>query len=548
MSNLVLCYASANQGKGNRTPIDWLSTQDFAELELRFKHLHSHRGIKGRRVVTKDNVDMVDNSKWENLHRGRPEGGFTEEQLRSNAYAATQTSDWISKVLYATDDDKKRHVFASGGQYTGILRRDWGLFFDERGQRNERGAKNRGDHRHHAVDAAIIAVTSQYLSKIKQSFIDFEQQQQDKRVRPVWQTIEQPWDGFSDQLAEECRHLKVAHRAYNRQIVGHLHKDTLYGPAVIYERHAKDDNKSGIKKGDLRRDDEGNPILKKRLYIKSIPASGIKQSHLRMPPDWQSLKKECEKAPGKAARGTIRKKMLTLEDVPPGKSGVIRDIELRDKIRDWLEAHGFSDMAQAKAYLKEHGLIINGTPVRKVRLLWKLNEVVERPRRGFDYENSCATAKRKSLRVYQTQNNHHIEIRQNVSKKGVVKWSGDVISNFDAATRARRDKSSIVDQSDTKKGNFVMSLSKGEMVQMRLSENERPDYFVVFKIDSEGTIHFARHTDANPATSTKPGVKLRQAFPLVPDALREKIVLDGDGIAQKVKISPLGEVTVLVRD
>ena len=116
MSNLVLCYASANQGKGSRTPINWLSKEKFAQLELRFKHLHLYKGMKGKRFITKDNVDMVDNRKWQNLHRRTPEEGFTEEQLRSNAYAGTQTSDWINKVLYGRQDKGKRYVFASGGQ------------------------------------------------------------------------------------------------------------------------------------------------------------------------------------------------------------------------------------------------------------------------------------------------------------------------------------------------------------------------------------------------------------------------------------------------
>jgi len=541
MSNLVLCYASANQRKGNRTPIDWLRTEDFAQLELRFKHLHWHKSMKGKRFVTKDNVDMVDNTKWENLHRTTPKEGFTEEQLRSSAYAATQTSDWISKVLYGRDDKTKRYVFASGGQYTGILRRDWGLFFDELGERSERGAKNRGDHRHHAVDAAIIAVTSQYLARIKQSFIDLEQQQEDKRVRPVWKTVEEPWDGFSDQLAEEYKNLKVSHRAYSRQIAGRLHKDTLYGPALIHERHAKDDNERGIKKGDLRRDDDGNPIFKKGLYIKSIPAGAIKRSHLRMPPDWERLKKEYERAPGKAARKSIRKKMLTLDDVSPGKPGLVRHIELRDKIRDWLDEHGFSDMAKAKAYLKEHGLIINGTPVRRVRLLWKLNEVRAIRRKGFDYESSSPQAKRKSLRVYQTQNNHHIEMREKINKKGQVRWRGDVITNFDAAARARKEGAHIVNKSTSEKGEFVMSLSKGEMVHMKVPETQESGYFVVFKIEANKRIHFTPHTDANPA-------KLRKDIALVPDDLRQNILVDENGVPRKVKISPLGEVRVLVRD
>jgi CRISPR-associated endonuclease Csn1 len=557
MSNLVLCYATSNQGKGDRTPIDWLSEEKFGNVEKIFKHLHPQKGEKGRRFITKDNVDMVDEAKWENLHRKTPKEGFTEEQLRSAAYAATQTSDWINKVLYGNEDRSKRYVFASNGDYTGILRRDWGLFFDENGERSEKGVKLRGDHRHHAVDAAVIAMTTQFMPKIKESFIDFEKQKENKNVKSQWKTIEQPWEGFSEQLAEEYKKLRVSHRAYNKRIAGHLHKDTIYGPAVIYERHKKDDAKKGIKKGDIKIDKDGNPVLKKGMYIKSIPVIGINQNHLRMPNDWDKLKEEHKAATTKPLRKDIRKKMLTLlEDVPPAKSGIIRDIELRDKIRDWLKEHNFSDMEKAKAYIKANGLIINGTPVRKARVLWKLNKVIEIPRKTYDFVSGKIMRDNnyKSSRVYQTQNNHHIEIREN--EKG--KWVGEVVTNFDAAKRVRvkppKPKPQgwapppAVNREDTKKGRFVMSLSRGEVVHMSHPKTHEANYFVVFKIDSGNTIHFTPHTNANPASSKKKGVKLRDDIPLVPDDLRQNIIFNEKGVPEKVRIPALGEVKVLVRD
>ncbi len=547
MSNIVLCYSISNQGKGHRTPIDWLSEEQFGKVEKIFKHLHREKGEKGKGAITKDNVDMVDEAKWKNLHRRTPKEGFTEEQLRSAAYAAKQTADWINKVLYGDENRGKRYVFASNGDYTGILRRDWGLFFDEDGQRSEKGRKNRGDHRHHTVDAAIIAMTPQCLPKIKQSFIDFEEQKENKRIKPEWKTIEQPWEGFGEQIAEEYKKLKISHRAYNKQIAGYLHKNTIYGPAVIYERYKKDDGKKGIKKGDVKIGKDGKPVLKEGMYIKSIPAIGIKQNHLRMPIGWDELKNDYSNAT-EQERKAIRGKMFSLEDVPPGRSGVIRDIELRDKIRDWIKDHEFSNMVKAKEFLKENGLIINGTPVRKVRLLWKLNEVVEIARKGFDYKNSSPERIRKSLRVYQTQNNHHIEIREKTGKKGNVKWSGEVITNFKAAKRARIDKTAIVDKNENKNGKFVMSLSKGEIVHMKLPEKKGADYYVVFKIDPSKTVHFTPHTDANPASSKKKGVKLREDIALVPNDLRQNIIFNENNVPEKVKISPLGEVRVLVND
>jgi len=548
MNNLVLCFSTANQGKGNRTPIDWLSKENFEKLEKIFKHLKGNK--KDKAAITKDNVDMVDNVKWKNLHRKTPKEGFTEEQLRSTAYAAAQTTDWVNKVLYGSADRDKRYVFASRGDYTGILRRDWGLYFDEDGERSEKGRKYRGDHRHHAVDAAIIAMTTKFLPTIKKSFIDFDKQKENKSVTPQWKTVEQPWEGFSEQIAEEYKRLKVSHRAYNRQISGYLHKDTIYGPAVIYDKHKKDNEANGIRKGQVKIDKDGNPILKKGMYIKSISAIGIRQNHLRMPDGWDKLKEEYKNAATRAQRKAIRKKMLALEDVPPGKSGVIRDIELRDKIRDWLKEHDFEDMGKAKAYIKENGLMINGTPVRKVRVLWKLNEVVEIPRKEFNFDigKTMTNSNYKSLRVYQTRNNHHIEIREKVNKKGEIKWSGEVINNFDAARRVRADRKPIVDRNDNKNGKFVMSLARGEMVHMKHPDTQKANYFVVFKIDSSKTIHFTPHTDANPASSKKSGVKLRKEIALVTNELRENIIFNKNNVPEKVKISPLGEVKVLVRD
>ncbi|MHB9070950.1 MAG: type II CRISPR RNA-guided endonuclease Cas9 [Sedimentisphaerales bacterium] len=537
MSNLVLCYSTANQGKKDRTPIDWLSEEEFGRLEQRFKHLKGNQDS----YITKDNIDMADETKWVNLHRRTPKEGFTEEQLCSSAYAATQATDWINKVLYGNEDRSKRYVFASNGNYTGILRRDWGLFFDEQGERSERGQKLRGDHRHHAVDAVVIGLTPQFLLKIKESFVDLENQKENKNIKPQWKTIEQPWDGFSQQVVDEYRKLKISHRAYNRKISGYLHKDSIYGPAIIYERHKKDNEKKGIKKGDIQKDGKGNYVLKEGMYIKSIPVIKIEQSHLRMPNDWDKLKEEYQCST--VNNRVIRKKMLSLEDVSPAKSGIIRDIELRDKIRDWLKENNFSDMEHAKKYIKEKGLVVNGTPIRKVRLLWKLNEVAEISRKNFDYETGklVKCEERKSARIYQTQNNHHIEIRED--KKG--QWAGIVISNFDAATRARTNKQSIVDRNDNESDKFVMSLARGETVYMRHPITQNANYFVVFKIDSTGVIHFTSHTDANPASSKK--VTIREDIDLPPKKLQGLGIAPGS-VPYKVRISPLGEVTELFKD
>ncbi len=326
-----------------------------------------------------------------------------------------------------------------------------------------------------------------------------------------------------------------------------------------------------------------------------------------MPMDWDMWKKELSETNNLQERRKVWEKMYAEDAVSPGKSGIIRDISLRNQIRKWLIENGIENIDNIKKngntktdelkkyeiLIKEKGLLINGTPIKKIRLLWKLNEVKEIRRKGFDYNNSTPEEQRKSLRVYQTQNNHHIEIREKSDKKGNKKWVGDVVSNFDAAycVRIERLKAlkdagvpsvdtmrkmkkrdyehyrqmretyrpiikkinqdyGMINRNDTDKGRFVMSLSKGEIVHMRHPETQEAGYFVVFKIDSTNIIHFTPHTDANPASSNIKGTRIREDVSkgLSPDDLRQNIIFNDKGVPEKVKISPLGEIKVFERD
>lgn len=581
MSNLVLCYASANQGKGKRTPIDWLSTEDFAQLELRFKHLHLHKGTKGKRFITKDNVDMVDNTKWENLHRSTPKEGFTEEQLCSSAYAATQTSDWINKVLYGTEDRRKRYVFASGGQYTGILRRDWGLFFDEDGERSERGRKNRGDHRHHAVDAAIIAVTAQCLAKIKQSFIDYENQKENKKVKPEWKTVDQPWEGFSEQVAEEYKKLKVSHRPQRRKLVLALHNDSLYGPAY---------NENGIR--------QKGYVVRSIAVMSKTSTGGLKPKHLGIPDGWEDLRRKLENAPNKSQRKKVRKQMLSLPDVKPATSGIVKDRWLREEIRNCLRCNGLNPDRFTRVELKklvEDGKLTlgGGNPLRKVRILWSLTTLPPIKRKKYDfYKNRCEYDENpKSKRYYKPDGNHHIEIRQ--AKNG--NWKGEPITLFEAARRnverlnalkesgvpsvnkfreLKRDnprqyqeerkrckpiiakintEKDIVDRSNRDGNRFIMSLCIGDTVHMtHPSRKGVVGYFVVFKM-SGNRVSFTPHYSTGKAqpkdeAKRRKGEAYREEIEISVGDLRKLIVFNENGVPGKVKISQLGEVRVLVRD
>jgi hypothetical protein len=230
----------------------------------------------------------------------------------------------------------------------------------------------------------------------------------------------------------------------------------------------------------------------------------------------------------------------------------------------------------------------SGVPIYNVVLLWSNSDPVSISRAAYDHD----TGKRqrlddpRSLRLYDSQNNHHIEIR--VDGKG--EWSGDIVTGFQAAQRklaklralreagipklkvlrrlpaGERDKfrptlqaiekaHPIVDRTDNdeKGGRFVMSLCEGEMLWMRHKVTGELGYFVVAKLDKPQSIVLVPHWDARAAGERKDaaGNKVpdskRDQFAAVPNDLKELAPPDQPH-AIKVRVSPLGAVTFLQRD
>ncbi|TKJ35539.1 MAG: type II CRISPR RNA-guided endonuclease Cas9 [Planctomycetes bacterium B3_Pla] len=512
LSNLVLCHSECNRGKGNRTPKEWLTVEEFVRLEQRLKHLERDNKVK-----------------WDNLHEEVPDlDGFVESQLTDTAYAARQVVAWLERTLYGDKNDGKRRVFTTKGRYTAILRRDWGLLPDKTGGGDKEG-KNRADHRHHAIDAVIIALSGpERLSQLAKAAEAVEKEEVARR-----EPIVVPWgnfDSFRADVMKEWKKLVVSHRPERRKIAGSLHKDTQFGPVV-----------------------DKNGRLTGEFTIRKF-AMSLKPSHLRVPKGWEELRAKLDRCTTKRQRRKIRARMLALPDVSGGKSGLIRDRWFREELRNALRREGlnpdsFTD-TQMKMLVKNKGLILDsGVPIRRVTLV-RRPTIVEIKRKRWNPSTGKMeyVENVRSRRYYEPQNNHHVEIREN--NKG--RWIGQPVTNFDASKRVRPSKisgnktQSAVNRGDTKDGKFIMSLSIGEMVYMKHPETGIADYFVVFKIDGNGYIHFTPHTDAGRAKETDK-FPAREDIRLLAAQLQTLDAQEGKG-PQKVWIGPLGDQKILARD
>ena len=140
LSNKVLVLATANQEKGQRTPFQALDSMDDAWSYREFKSYVKDSKLLGNKkkdyLLTEEDISKIEVKQK-----------FIERNLVDTRYSSRV-------VLNSLQDFYKNHDFDTTisvvrGQFTSQLRRKWGL------------EKSRETYHHHAVNALIIAASSQ---------------------------------------------------------------------------------------------------------------------------------------------------------------------------------------------------------------------------------------------------------------------------------------------------------------------------------------------------------------------------------------------------
>ena len=144
---------------------------------------------------------------------------FAARQLVDTSYAARQVLAQLKRLWPDIGPEAPVHVEAVTGRVTAQLRKLWGL----NNILAEGGEKTRADHRHHAIDALVIACThpgvTQRLSRYWQ-----EKERNDlerPRLLPTWETIRADAE-------KAVKDILVSHRV-RKKVSGPLHKETVYG-------------------------------------------------------------------------------------------------------------------------------------------------------------------------------------------------------------------------------------------------------------------------------------------------------------------------------
>lgn len=225
-ANRILCTREANRDKRKRSPFDAFGHTDrWEEIAARASRLPKDK----RWRFEPDAMTRFDK-----------DGGFLARQLTDTQHLAKLAREYVS-TLYPERGEGSSRVWVSPGRLTEMLRRNWGLnelLPDHNFAGGADQPKNRKDHRHHAIDAAVIAVTDRgLLNRISR---EAARKGRDGAHR-VTADLPEPWDGFREELGERLRNVTASHRPDHGSTskatlpkgkdatAGRLHNDTAYG-------------------------------------------------------------------------------------------------------------------------------------------------------------------------------------------------------------------------------------------------------------------------------------------------------------------------------
>lgn len=158
LANKVLVYATANQEKGQRTPYQALDSMDdawsFRELKAFVRESKTLSNKKKEYLLTEEDISKFDVRKK-----------FIERNLVDTRYASRVVLNALQEHFRTRKIDTKVSVVR--GQFTSQLRRHWGI------------DKIRDTYHHHAVDALIIAASSQLnlWKKQKNTLVSYSEYQ-----------------------------------------------------------------------------------------------------------------------------------------------------------------------------------------------------------------------------------------------------------------------------------------------------------------------------------------------------------------------------------
>ncbi|WP_329804773.1 type II CRISPR RNA-guided endonuclease Cas9 [Flavobacterium facile] len=403
-ANKTLCYADENRKKGNKTPFEFYGNEEanWSAIKERALKLFSD---------TKEYPKAY--QKFKQFVKQNFDEDFSSRQLNDTRYISKEAKNYLAKIC--------KNVMVSPGQATSNFRQKWGM----NNILNDENEKTREDHRHHAVDALVMACTKvsyvQELSKWNRYNRNSELKQ-----------FPLPWETFRRDAEVAVEKILISHKKVSNDITIRTHK---------CEKNGKTHTNVGVAaRGQLHKE----TVFGKRTF------NGEVAFHIRKPIESLETAKQIEKVVDETIKLLILKRIN----------------ELGGFVKDKVPANTFfivdeNGIKQPQIFLPNK----NGAPVPILKVRMKENI------------SGAEKLKENVNQWVNPRNNHHVLIYKD--EKGNLKE--EVVTFWTVVERKRTGQSAYQLPIDGKE--IVTTLHINDMFLLGLNEDEinwdNPDFEVL---------------------------------------------------------------------
>ena len=229
-SNKVLVFIKENQEKLNKTPFEAFgkNTEKWKQIQVLAQKFPLNKKIK-----------ILD----ENF-QNKKQNEFINRNLNDTRYISTLVAKYTKEYLNflplnedenmslkSGDKGSKIHVQSINGMLTSVLRHTWGF-----------SSKDRNNHIHHALDATIIAYSTNSIIK---AFSDFKKDKELLKAKFYAKKLEcdeykskffEPFGGFREKILSKINDIFVS-KPPRKRARGALHKETFYSKEEFVKRY-----------------------------------------------------------------------------------------------------------------------------------------------------------------------------------------------------------------------------------------------------------------------------------------------------------------------
>lgn len=206
LNNKTVCIRRANRDKGNKTPYEAFGARTVPgyDYEAILERAAAMPKAKQKRFAPDGYEQWL-----------RDDKDFLARALNDTAYLSRVAKEYLSLIC------PFNQVRVIPGRMTALLRAKFGLNSLLSGS----DVKYRDDHRHHAIDAAVVAVTDQGLL---QRFAAASERAQQRGLDQLVAEVPLPWPTYREHVERAIGNIIVSHKP-DHGYQGAMHEETAWG-------------------------------------------------------------------------------------------------------------------------------------------------------------------------------------------------------------------------------------------------------------------------------------------------------------------------------